>query len=310
MGSMAKFYHSLHKRMMRMRRVTDGGAFLDESSSDEFSDGDDAESEAQTATDDDAQDGSNGDDVFFNHIDAIASIGKDKFYQRRNMTSAIDLYYQCVERGGLLWKTDALPRSLPDSMISEWLLKIVLRRLNRGLPLVSIAPVEKETSPNASTHSVSTSVSTSAPNNSKICSVEGCSKHRQSKCDGMCRAHWSLTQKTGVRPKAVNSNKNYAAKRKSTSPGIEGQEGRNNSWSCHQCGEENDPETQRCSGCKGWRGGKRRFAQSPTSSRAPEVVSLEKIPWTCHLCGKENPGTKQRCTHPCRAWRGGKRLHL
>ena len=317
MGSMAKFYHGLYKRMMRMRRATDGGAFLDNSSSDESSDEDDTESDDQTAAEDDAQDGSNGDDVFFDHIDAIASVAEDKFYQRRNLTSAIDLYYQCVERGGLVWKTDALPRSLPDEMISEWLLKLVLRRLNRGLPLISTAPTEKETSPNIPTHSVSTSVyrSTSAPNNISnytACSIEGCSKHRQSKCDGMCRAHWSLTQKTGVRPGAVNSTKNHATKRRSTSPGVgvEKQKGSNNSWSCHQCGEDNGPETQRCSGCKGWRGGKRRFTQNSTSSGTPEVKSLEKIPWTCHLCGKENPGTKQRCTHPCRAWRGGKRLHL
>ena len=317
MGSMAKFYHSLHKRMMRMRRATDGGAFLDESSSDELSDEDDTESDDQTAAEDDAQDGSNGDDVFFDHIDAIASIAEDKFYQRRNLTSAIDLYYQCVERGGLLWKTDTLPPSLPDEMISEWLIKLILRRLNRGLPLISIAPIEKDTSPNVSTHSVSTSVyrPTSAPNdngNYKMCSIEGCSKHRQSKCDGMCRAHWSLMQKTGVRPGAVNSSKNRATKRKSTSPGVgaEKQKISNNSWSCHQCGEDNDPETQRCSGCKGWRGGKRRFTQNSTSPGITEVKSLKKTPWTCHLCGKENPGTKQRCTHPCRAWRGGKRLHL
>ena len=317
MGSMAKFYHSLYKRMMRMRRATDGGAFLDESSSDESSGEDDTESDNQTGAEDDAQDGSNGDDVYFDHIDAIASIAEDKFYERRNMNSAIDLYYQCVERGGLVWKTDALPRSLPDEMMSEWLLKLILRRLNRGLPLISAAPIEKETSPNVSTHSASTSVyrSTSAPNNNSnytACSIEGCSKHRQSKCDGMCRAHWSLMQKTGARPGAVNSTKNHATKRKSTSPGvgIEMQKGSNNSWSCHQCGEDNDPESQRCSGCKGWRGGKRRFTQNSTSSGTTEAKLLEKIPWTCHLCGKENPGTKQRCTHPCRAWRGGKRLHL
>lgn len=288
-----------------MHRATGGGAFLDESSGDELSDGDENESEDQTSADDDAQDISNVGDVFFDHVDAIRSVAEDKFYRRRNMSSTIDLYYQCVDRGGLLWKTDALPSSLPEEMVSEWLLKLVFRRLNRGLPLTTIEPIEKEESANLSAHRASTSVSTSTGTSNKICSVEGCSKHRQFKCDGMCRAHWSLMQKTGVRPGAVNSNKTHGTKRTHSSPGVDvgNQKGSSGSWSCHHCGEDNDPETQRCSGCKGWRGGKRRSTNnSPTAE--------EMKPWTCHLCGKENPGTRQRCVYPCRAWRGGKRVQL
>ena len=312
MGSMAKFYHGLYKRMMRMRRSTEGGAFFDESSSDEQSDEDENASDGQAAADDDNNDIASEDDVFFDHIDAIRSVAEDKFYQRRNMASAIDLYYQCVERGGLLWKTDALPSSLPDFMVSEWLLKLILRRLDRGLPLVSIAPPEIEVGASSATAITANTLSHYGPTyfaaskqSNKICSVEGCTKHRQSKCDGMCRAHWSEMQRTGVRPGPVNTNKNHGTKRKSSSPdgGVGIQNSRNDAWACNQCGEDNDAETQRCGGCKGWRGGKRRSTHNSTP-----VAVVQSTPWTCRLCGKENSGTRQRCIYPCRAWRDGKRV--
>ena len=312
MGSMAKFYHSLYKRMMRMRRSTEGGAFFDESSSDEQSDEDENASDGQAATDDDNNDIASEDDVFFDHIDAIRSVAEDKFYQRRNMGSAIDLYYQCVERGGLLWKTDALPSSLPDFMVSEWLLKLILRRLDRGLPLVCIAPPEIEVGASSAAAITANTLSHYGPTyfaaskqSNKICSVEGCTKHRQSKCDGMCRAHWSEMQRTGVRPGPVNTNKNHGTKRKSSSSdgGVGIQNSRNDAWACNQCGEDNDAETQRCGGCKGWRGGKRRSTHNSTP-----VAVVQSTPWTCRLCGKENAGTRQRCIYPCRAWRDGKRV--
>mmetsp|Transcript_12617 Transcript_12617/g.27291 ORF Transcript_12617/g.27291 Transcript_12617/m.27291 type:complete len:2302 (-) Transcript_12617:1765-8670(-) len=267
-GSQARFYNNLFKRMTRMRRSNTGGVIIQDSLSEESSDDDDTSSvnAAEAAEEGNCDD---ADEIFDDHIQVTRFLVENKFYQRPEITSAIELYFQCLNLGGKLWNTGTVPVELSRKGASEYIFKQIVKQMGAEGEIMIKAPgkVKATTAPPASPTDNEGGIKSK-----RHCSVAGCVKFKQQDSDGMCRSHFVQMKNNAKK----TTNKTSSSSAASINGGGSGSGSVNasteNLWSCHACAHLNPPERKRCTGCTAWRGGKRP-GFSPTGKPKQEKQS-------------------------------------